>query len=187
VRIRLTLIAGIATSALVLVPPIDSIIRIEPAAYMASHYVIYGLGIVSGARIGKGGAACLAVGIAIAVLWHLPWTFALGAANTLIRALDAATNLVGGICMGMYAASANPATQLVLLALYMGGDSYLAAIFYSGGIPYSNASIPYSPYPPNSFANAAILMFAASAIAFLVSLTIIVRELGEESEVEKRL
>ena len=82
----------------------------------------------------------------------------------------------------MFASSISAAGKLALLALYMAGDSYLAAVFYEGGYPYSYRYVSYSPYPPNSFYATSILMFAVSAIVFVAGLTNVIRGLAEMGE-----
>ena len=180
------LVAMAAASALAVMPPIHALVVREPAVYMAYHYAAYGAGFMLGPRQigGYMRYACLGVATSIAVMWHTPWLFALGASNEVARVLDGFSNVIGGWCARVFVSSVGLAGRLVLLALYMAGDSYLAAVFYGGGYAYSYHSIDYSPYPPNAFYLASILMFAMSAIVFVAGLTSIIKKLAELSEPE---
>ncbi|MEJ2769877.1 MULTISPECIES: DUF1404 domain-containing protein [unclassified Stygiolobus] len=141
------LIASIVITLTFINPSVEDLMFNEEFVFMASHYAL----VFAGSLIGyyywgnKFRTSLLGyLGSLLVVFWHFPQLFVLGGAEIPFRALDELSMFFGGVLLGMGVKNMRLIEKLLLLVLWMLGDTTLAVILV---ISYPFYNIPPSPYP----------------------------------------
>jgi hypothetical protein len=153
VRLAKILVA-IALVGLFVNPWAQSLMYTDPLPYMLSHYALYTSGMLLGTYLRRIPRYVAPLGALPPVVWHLPSMFTLGGVDGSFRLLDHLTMFSGGLLMGSYVSSSGAVTKVILFALYMVGDTYLAIVFLLGGAAYTVDS----PYSPGQFSTLGLAM-----------------------------
>jgi len=153
------LIFSIVLLLTVVNPLVENIEFYSPVAYMIAHYIVYFSGIYIGYKYFKSNLIILIIGLIPAILWHIPYFFALGAAFVIYRIILEITLFLGGLFVGSAIKYIKFYLKITLFALWMLGDSALAIIFIVSDPIYSNVDYRFSPYPLSSLPLAGVAMF----------------------------
>jgi hypothetical protein len=135
--------------------------------FMTTHYLLYIAGFVLSYKIMRGSILYLIPGIILPVFWHLPQFFALAGAYIIWRILNDSTLFIGGMFAGMTITKLSNAIKVLLLVLWMSGDSVLSVILIVGWPPYSNQVYPFSPFPVSQEIYTGIVMFGIMTAIFV--------------------
>jgi hypothetical protein len=151
-------------------PLVEKLDSTSAVVFMFTHYSLFAAGILLGGILFLARRGLWAAGAAIAVLWHVPQLFALSAGSDTFRALEELTMILGGLLVGLGARAASVKTRLLLVALWVAGDTALSILFIADPYVYSNVVIGYSPYPPEAFppTGIAMVLFMNIVVAYLV-------------------
>jgi len=138
--------------------------------FMLSHYALFIGGFLLAYKLLKLPSISVLGGIFLAVLWHIPYFFALAAAFPVFRALNDSTLIIGGIMAGGSLISLNNGFKLSLLVAWMGADTVLAILLLAGWPPYSNMIYPFSPFPESQEFLTGLSMFFVMFVIFLIAI-----------------
>lgn len=172
---RRGLALAVVSFAAFLNPVVDAYAPRDPVVLTAAHYAFYAAGFFS-VGAGRRSPACLAAMFVAPIVWLSPHGFAAAASSQLLRVLDYVSLFVAGMCAGVYVRGVGLGARLVLLVLYMVGDSVLTAEFLLGGVHYSRVVVPYSPFEPGSFGLAGLLMAGVMSLVSVLAVARIVSE-----------
>jgi len=136
-------------------PWVEYLMYRDPVPYMLSHYALYVAGFIVGNRYLYMPTYLIPLGVLPLVMWHTPTLFILGGTVALFRVIDHVTMFLGGIVAGSCTRGLSVMAKIILFALYMLGDTYLAIIYLLGGEAYAS---PYSPYEAGDFLTLGLTM-----------------------------
>ncbi|BCU71009.1 DUF1404 domain-containing protein [Stygiolobus caldivivus] len=140
------LIVSIILTLAFINPIVEELMFSEEPVFMASHYALVFAGALVGYYYwGKNIRLSLLgyLGAVLVVVWHLPQLFVLGGAEVPFRALDELSLFLGGALLGIGVRNMRLIEKLLLLVLWMIGDTTLAVVLI---ISYPFYTIPPSPY-----------------------------------------
>nr|WP_252973143.1 DUF1404 domain-containing protein [Saccharolobus solfataricus] len=155
---------------------------VNPIPYMLAHYSLFGAGILISYYLVKRKIVDkhigFPVGASIAFLWHYPFFFNLGAEILSVRLIEEITLLVGGLIIGSSLKELNRSFKVLLLALWMIGDSLLSLILMISPSLYTTL------YAPKELEYLGIIMFLMmNLIAVYILLNYINNLLRDEENV----
>jgi hypothetical protein len=120
-------------------PWVEELMFHDPLPYMLSHYSLFTAGVlISYKRIKPYNIILnIIVGSLLVILWHTPLLFSLGASNLVYRIIDEFCIILSGIIIGSTIPYLRFNYKMLLLALWMLGDTYLSIIFMAFPEQYS--------------------------------------------------
>jgi hypothetical protein len=139
-------------------PYVEYLMFYEPSLLMLSHYSITISGVLIGKRFLTSSKKLLIIGIVSVVFWHLPLGWYLASTVLLFRIISELTLLFGGIIIGSIIDNLNLTLKLILLALWMIGDTALSILFLVVNPLYTNLTYPVL-YSPEKLPLAGVIMF----------------------------
>ncbi|MCY0860560.1 MAG: DUF1404 domain-containing protein [Sulfolobaceae archaeon] len=165
-------------------PLVEELMNINIIPYMLAHYSLFISGILIGYfySVLKRSPWHLIPGVALGVLWHLPFFFNLGAIYLYIRIVEEFTLFLGGLLLGTSLHCVNNTVKILLFALWMVGDTYLSALFMISPLSYTRV------YPPSQTSITGIIMFLLmNTIVVFILLEYMYRYMvKEEKEFEQK-
>ncbi|ACR42982.1 DUF1404 domain-containing protein [Saccharolobus islandicus] len=130
---------------------------INPIPYMLAHYSLFGAGILLSYYIIRrkivDKSIAVIVGASIAFLWHYPYFFNLGAEILSVRLIEEVSLVIGGLMIGSSLKELSRNFKVLLLALWMIGDSILSFILMISPSLYTTV------YSPQGLEYVGIIMF----------------------------
>lgn len=155
---------------------------VNPIPYMLAHYSLFGAGILLSYFIIRrkivDKSIAVTVGASTAFLWHYPYFFNLGAEILSIRVIEEISLLIGGLMIGSSLKELSRNFKVLLLALWMIGDSILSLILMISPSLYT------AVYTPQELEYVGIIMFLMmNLIAVYILLTYINNLLRDEKDV----
>ena len=168
VRDKRPLIASLILIFAFVNPVVEEIMFYEEPVFMASHYAL----VFAGALLGyyywgkKLKTSLIAyLGALIVVVWHLPTLFILGGTVPVFRALDEISLFLGGVLLGMGVANMRLIEKILLLVLWMLGDTTLAVVLVISYPFYVSPSYPLSEEPVTGYA---MVIAMTAVLGFIV-------------------
>ncbi|WP_338598785.1 DUF1404 domain-containing protein [Sulfolobus tengchongensis] len=157
---------------------------VNPIPYMLAHYSLFGAGILisyytlSKKNFPLNKNISLTIGVLIAFIWHYPLFFNLGAESLFIRIIEEITLFIGGILIGFSLKEITRNMKVLLLALWMIGDSILSLILMVSPNLYTTV------YSVKELEYLGIIMFLMmNLIAVYILLNYINKMLSEEKDI----
>ncbi|ADB88298.1 conserved hypothetical protein [Saccharolobus islandicus L.D.8.5] len=130
---------------------------ISPIPYMLAHYSLFGAGILLSYYIIRrkivDKSIAVIVGASIAFLWHYSYFFNLGAEILSVRLIEEVSLVIGGLMIGSSLKELSRNFKVLLLALWMIGDSILSLILMISPSLYTTV------YAPQGLEYVGIIMF----------------------------
>lgn len=170
VRLLPRAVASVLIGAAFLNPAVEGIEYNNAILFMFSHYALFAAGLLLSYRLTRLPSVAVLPGAAIAVLWHLPYPFAVSGALFTYRVMEESTLVMGGWFVGSSLTGMSSNMKSLLLALWFSADTALTILFLVLPQLYSRAIIPASPYSPSEFVllGVAMIFFMNGIIAYLV-------------------
>jgi hypothetical protein len=130
-------------------PFTEEVMFSEEPVYMASHYALAFAGAILGYYYFSPFSRNFYsyIGSLLIVLWHLPTFFTLGGGDPLFRALDEISIITGGFLIGVGAHKMKLIEKILLLVLWMLGDTTLAVVLVISYPFYLPPPYPLSQEP----------------------------------------
>ncbi|MGC9106524.1 MAG: DUF1404 domain-containing protein [Thermoprotei archaeon] len=166
------LYASLVLLVAVLNPIVEELYSESPTPLMVSHYALAFSGGLIGYYYFRARKSFLAyLGSALIILWHYPDLYVLSGIDLLYRSLDLISVFLGGFLIGASVHSMKYAEKLVLLVLWLIGDTTLGIALLAAYPVYSNPPVSFSPWTPGSqqltgFVMMAIMMGILGFILF---------------------
>ncbi|MEM0173273.1 MAG: DUF1404 family protein [Sulfolobaceae archaeon] len=117
-------------------PWVEDLMFYKPYIFMTSHYSLIFSGILTGSWFFKGNKFLIILGIIPIILWHIPLPWFLSSINYFYRILSEITLWLGGLLVGISIKELKLVFKIVLLALWMLGDTGLSILFLVGNNSY---------------------------------------------------
>jgi len=117
-------------------PWVENIMTYEPYIFMTSHYSLIFSGILAGNWFFRGNKVFAVIGIIPIVFWHLPLFWQISSLIYPYRLLSEATLWLGGFFIGSSLKFLNTIYKIILLSLWMIGDTALSVLFLIGNSNY---------------------------------------------------
>lgn len=152
----------------------------NPIPYMLAHYSLFASGILLSyymlkREILRGGVF---IGIIIALIWHYPFFFDMGARILWIRIIEEITLFLGGFMLGSSLQKLKKNYKILLLVLWMIGDTFLSSVLMINPSSYTTI------YNAQELEYLGIIMFLMmNLIAVYILLTYINKMLNEEKDI----
>lgn len=155
---------------------------VNPIPYMLAHYSLFGSGLLLSYFVFKKKLIrteiSLSLGIFIAVLWHYPLFFNLGAIFLWIRMIEEVTLFLGGYMVGYSLNDLGKNYKILLLAMWMAGDTILSSMLMI------NPSVYTHIYSSTELKYLGIIMFLMmNLIAVYILLSYVNKMLSQEGDV----
>ncbi|MCI2413992.1 MAG: DUF1404 domain-containing protein [Candidatus Aramenus sp.] len=140
-------------------PVTESLETVNQWLFMLSHYFLFVGGFLLSYKVVRGPSVWIVPSAFLAVLWHLPYFFALAGAFLTFRAMNDASMIASGVLAGIGAGSLSVMKKLGLLIVWMTADTVYSIVFLLQFPQYSNSAYPFSPFPISQEVNTAIAMW----------------------------
>lgn len=163
-------------------PFTEEYMSVNPIPYMLAHYSLFSAGIIFSYYLYKSkqinASLSLIIGIIIAFIWHYPYFFNLGVKILWIRAIEEISLLFGGFMVGLSLREISRNIKVLLLALWMIGDTLLSSILMINPAFYTTI------YNQQELKYLGIIMFLMmNLIAVYILLSYVNKMLSEEKDV----
>jgi lysylphosphatidylglycerol synthetase-like protein (DUF2156 family) len=132
--------------------------------FMTSHYLLAISGFLLTYKLIKGKELLIIPAAAIAIVWHLPYFYAMAGSMILFRIMCDVSMVAAGMLIGISTSSMSTLKWLVLFVLWMIVDTIFSIFLLLQFPAYSNSVYSFSPFNLNQEVSTAVAMWIVMSV-----------------------